>query len=533
MSKTTIPYSQTRFFSNLMLDYLENKEHLKPFFNRFPEIENFEKQAKEKTQNYPLKNRKALVKALEEQYNLVNSCENTKRNINLLKNENTFTITTGHQLNLFTGPLYFLYKIVSAINLAKQLKEAYPNKNFVPVYWMASEDHDFEEINYFNFRGKKIKWHKEASGAVGELETNGLNDVLKIYSKELGLGDNAAELIKWFEDAYLKHENLADATFYLANQLFGEHGLVILDANKKALKNLFVPQIKDEILNRKSFQTINQTNERLEQLNKNYKIQVNPREINFFYNTKNSRERIVYQNNKYEVLNTSISFSEEALINDIENNSENYSPNVVLRPLYQEVILPNLCYIGGGGEMAYWFQLKDNFEAFQTTFPILLLRNSVLIQTKNQSQKLAALNLNIKDLFLEPHQLRKKVVLNVSEIEVDFSQQKEFLKAQFKSLYDIAKKTDKSFIGAVAAQEKKQINGLDNLEKRLLKAQKRKFKDATERAILLQQHLFPNGSLQERQENFSSLYLEYGEDLIPKLLHNLEPLKPEFTVLTF
>src|SRR5690606_14331141 len=112
---------------------------------------------------------------------------------------------TGHQLNLFTGPLYFLYKIVSAINLAKQLKSAYPEYNFVPVYWMATEDHDFAEINFFNFRNKKIQWNRESAGPVGRFTTEGLDAVLDIFSKELGVGNNAVYLKSLFEKAYLNH----------------------------------------------------------------------------------------------------------------------------------------------------------------------------------------------------------------------------------------------------------------------------------------------------------------------------------------
>ncbi|MGB1211393.1 MAG: bacillithiol biosynthesis protein BshC, partial [Lacinutrix venerupis] len=204
----------------------------------------------------------------------------------------------------------------------------------------------------------------------------------------------------------------------------------------------------------------------------------------------------------------------------------------ILRPLYQEVILPNLCYIGGGGELAYWFQLKSNFKAHHVVFPMLLLRNSVLIKTKQQAQKLEKLNISNKDIFLKRESFINKKVREISNIDIDFSPQINHLKNQFKDLYNLAKQTDESFVGAVSAQEKKQINGLQNLEKRLLTAQKRKLKDHVMRITDLQNELFPNKSLQERNTNFSELYLEFGEDLIPELIKNLKPLDGEFTVLT-
>ena len=145
---------------------------------------------------------------------------------------------------MFTGPLYFLYKIISTINLTEQLKSEYPDYNFVPVYWMASEDHDFEEINFFNYKGKKIQWNSKQTGAVGHFNTNGLEDVYEVVAAEFGSGKFAEQLKAWFKNAYLNHNNLADATRYLANELFGEYGLVVVNAVDKDLKSLFIPQLK-------------------------------------------------------------------------------------------------------------------------------------------------------------------------------------------------------------------------------------------------------------------------------------------------
>ena len=253
MPNDCISYQKSGYFTKLIIDYLDEKPELKTLYNRFPKIENFKNQIDEKAKNYPIENRKVLVESLENQYKEFSITEVVADNIKLLKKHNTFTITTGHQLNLFTGPLYFLYKIIATINLCKELKQEYPEFNFVPIYWMATEDHDFQEINHFNFKNVKIKWNCDSKGPVGRLSTNGLEAVLQVFASELGIGQNATFLKELFENSYLKHDSLADATRFLANELFGNKGLLILDGDNQSLKKLFAPFIKKELLLQTSF----------------------------------------------------------------------------------------------------------------------------------------------------------------------------------------------------------------------------------------------------------------------------------------
>jgi len=298
------------------------------------------------------------------------------------------------------------------------------------------------------------------------------------------------------------------------------------------LKKEFIPFIETELLNQTSFKAVTETIEDLNNYSEGYKAQVNPREINLFYLNENLRERIVFEDHIYKVVNTAITWTKEEILDEVRHYPERFSPNVIMRPLYQEVILPNLCYIGGGGELAYWFQLKKYFNTVNVPFPVLLLRNSVLIQTESQSKKLENLNISKEDIFLKRSAFINKKVREISNIDIDFSEQKKHLAQQFESMYKLAEDTDKSFLGAVKAQEVKQLQGLEHLENRLLKAQKRKLKDAVSRMTDLQTELFPGGSLQERNTNFSEFYLEYGEQLLPNLIENLQPLKGDFLLLT-
>ncbi len=529
MPSDCIPFKKTNYFSSLICDYLDEKTEVQPFYNRFPNLENFEAQFTEKQQSFSAANRKVLVTALQHQYDTIDVTTATEENMALLKESTTFTITTGHQLNLFTGPLYFLYKIVSTINLTKVLKEKHPNHNFVPIYWMATEDHDFDEINYFNLFGKKLQWNREDGGAVGVFDTKGLDKVLEVFAAEIGMGTNAERLTSLFEEAYVKHNTLSEATRYLANALFGDYGLVILDGDDPALKKLFIPYAEKELLEQTAYNTVTPKAKDLGDLG--YKVQVNPREINLFYLADGLRERIIEKEGKYFVNETDIEWSESEIIKHLYEVPERFSPNVMMRPLYQEVILPNLCYIGGGGELAYWFELKEYFNAVGVPFPMLLLRNSVLIQTKKQAEKIEKLEISDIELFLKPHELINRKVRRISDIDINFEPQRKHLKEQFEGMYALAEQTDVTFYNAIKAQEVKQIKGLDVLEKRLLKAQKRKLGDHVKRLTAIQNELFPGESLQERKTNFSEFYLEFGEDLIPNLIEHLDPLKGEFLIL--
>lgn len=524
MPTDCISYQKTGYFSKLIVDYLDGKPEIQSLYNRFPELENFDAQIAEKAKNYSIENRLILAEALKNQNKNFTISAATQTNIELIKSEKTYTITTGHQLNLFSGPAYFIYKIASTINLCKQLKQKYSEYNFVPIYWMATEDHDFEEINHFHLKNQNIKWKKESFGPVGRIATDGLEEVFDAFSETIGAGETAEYLKKLFKKTYLEHTNLADATRYFANELFKTEGLVIIDGDDKSLKSLFAPYAKDELINKNSFAAVSKTITQL----KDYEVQVNPRAINLFYIEDDLRERIIFENNIYKVNTTEIEFSETEILEELTNSPEKFSPNVILRPLYQEVILPNLAYIGGGGEIAYWLELKNNFEIQKVTFPILMLRNSFIIATEKQISKLAKLGLSFEALFLSKQELINLKTKEYSNLKIDFSKQKETLKKQFSELLKMAEQTDKSFIGAVKAQEAKQIKGLENLEKRLLKAEKKVHFEKIARTTELQNQLFPNGNLQERISNFSAFY---SEEFVSKIIAQSNPLETQIKLI--
>jgi len=505
-----IPYSKTKQFSNLVIDYLSNDEKLKPFISNFPNIDSFEKQIFEK-QNYPV-NREVLVSVLKEQNKEFNLTEISNNNIDLLSYEDSFTVTTGHQLCLFTGPLYFMYKIISIINLVEKLKEKYPTNNFVPIFWMATEDHDFEEIKSINLFGKKVVWESNQDGAVGKMNLKGLAKIIKELKTKLRDNDNASYLIELFQNTYLNHNTLADATRYLVNELFGKYGIVVLDGDDKKLKREFVPVMKNDILDHSYKNIIEETTSRLSE---SYKSQAFFRDINFFKLSEGKRELIT----------AGIAESE------IENHPELFSPNVLMRPLYQESILPNIAYIGGGAEVAYWMQLRDVFTNENIPMPLLVLRNSAMLISDKKAQKFRSFGFKLEDLFLDDHQLQKNFILNKDKSLVSLESVKSDLEKLYMNL--LTKTNDLGMQNSINSFYTKQYNQLTQFEQKLIRIEKNKHEYAIRQIGRIKAHLFPENSLQERFDNFIPYYLKDGIKFIEMLKDNLNPLDTNFVVLSY
>ena len=510
-----ITFKDANSLSKLPFDYLYNTKKLNSFISDIPTIESFENQIK----NRQPVNRNLLVKELKKQN--LNLNKKSIKNIDLLSKNNTFTVTTGHQICLFTGPLYSVYKIISTINLTKQLKEKYPNKNFVPVFWMATEDHDFEEINHIHLFNTKISWETNQKGPVGRFELNDITPFLNEIKEKLGAPEKDIQtLISFYENS----TNLAEATRKIIDSLFGEFGLVILDADSIELKKEMVSVFENELVNQQTFEKINETSDNLKNLG--YKTQVTPREINIFYQKNGLRERITEKNKIYKILNTNISFTKEEILSELKNHPERFSPNVVLRPIYQEKILPNLAYIGGPGEIAYWFQLKNSFDYHQIDFPILVLRNSVILLKQNVLKKIKKLPFNTEEYFKSEHELVKQFVGEVSDIS--FENEITELEKVFELAKEKAIRIDFSLERTVIGELKKAQNSINLIQNKVEKAEKRKNETSINQIKGIKNTLFPNNSFQERVNNLIEFY---SPNLIKNLIDNLISLEDNITLI--
>lgn len=518
MNKATVEPDCTGQFSSFFMDYIRQKPALSPFFNQFPKIENFAKIIEER--KFDVKKREVLVKVLLSQYSEVENKGQTIAQIEKLGYENTFSVTTGHQLNLFTGPLYFIYKIVTTINLAQKLKETYPKFDFVPVYWMASEDHDFDEINYFKLDGKKYQWQTEQKGPVGDFK---LEESFKEFMKTVTFAPS------FLKEAYLSSNTLSEAVRKYVHHLFGEKGLVVVDGNDTNFKRQFIPVIREDLTQGSPHDLVNVQTAKLDALG--YKSQIFPRPINFFYMEAGLRERIEKKGEQYFVLNTDLKFEEEEFLAMVENSPEKFSPNVVLRPLYQEQILPNLAYVGGPAEVIYWLQLKSMFDHFETPFPAVMPRNFAAVLDAPIVKKIKKLNLSHQDLFRDFTDWKKEYVSKHSNVDIHLDVEKKQLAEVFEHSTMSAKSIDPTLENAFASAKVRTAKILEQLSVKVRKAEERKFNEELDRMKAIQAYLSPGGSPQERVENFLKFYLS-DNDFVEKLFDLFDPFDFDFMVLT-
>jgi bacillithiol synthase len=520
MQLKKLAFADTKSFSPFFLDYIQQKDSLKPFYHRFPEVKNFKDQIVDKSKSFPQSTRDVLVSVLEKQYKLLTPSDAVKKNIASLSGSKTFTVTTGHQLNIFTGPLYFIYKIVTVINTCAKLKAAYPEYTFVPVYWMASEDHDYDEIKYFRLYGKKYVWETQQKGAVGRFNTTGLDQI----AKELPGG---AQL---FADAYQKSKTLGDAVRHYVNSLFGNEGLVVVDADDGALKSTIRNVIVDDVLRCNTLKHVDLTNEALSK--SDYKLQVFCRDINFFYLDKDLRSRIEKNGETYQVLETDLKFSAKQIEDLVEKEPEKFSPNVILRPLYQETILPNLAYVGGPAEVVYWLQLKNIFDYYKIPFPILMPRNFALVIDQPTLRKFEKTGLDLPMLFEEKNYIFNSWILKNSNHNLTVGTERTTAQKIFEDLRKRAESIDKTLAPFVGAEGKRILNSLEKIERKMLRAEKRQQSDKLRQIEAVKDTLFPGGSLQERTDNFLNFY-QQDNQFLSRLIQLFDPFDFKFNVLLY
>ena len=531
MSKSSkhIPFSSTHVFSKLINDYLEGKGNAMDFVQYAPNVDGY-KAAIEGRKKYPI-NRVLLFDVLTKQYSNLTQEKAVNDQIALLKKDSTFVVTTAHQPNLFTGPLYFFYKIIHAMQLAASLKATFPEYDFVPVYYMGSEDADLDEVGTFNLDQKKCQWVTKQTGAIGRMQVDDallvLLKQLESYWSILPQGQKALEILK---DAYQKGKTISEATLSFVHAFFGSKGLLILQPDDATLKAAFIPVLEKELMSGFSHEAIQPT---IAALSKDYHVQSEGRSINLFYLKDSIRARIEKQGDQFIVVDTDIQFTQAEIIAELHQHPERFSPNVILRGVYQETILPGVVFVGGGGELAYWMELKNVFQQVGVHYPLLQLRNSFLLIRQKQADQLAAMQFEEQDLFKPILELEVAYVKKYATQALDLQDQINHLTTLYTTIKNEVVKVDPT-LGTHAENLAQQAKAkLLSLEKKMVRAEKRKQSVDIQRIHRIKKELFPQDNLQEREEHFSKWVGQYDLSWIETIMEHSKGLESKFSIIKF
>ncbi len=523
-----IPYQHTGYFSKMVIDYLQQDEKIRPFYKHPVSIEGLKGaiKARKATQNY----RQLLFSVLQNQYKGFELTPTQQNNLDNLLLDNTFTITTAHQPNIFTGHLYFIYKILHTVKLAGELSVQMPENNFVPMFYMGSEDADLDELGHVYIDGERLTWDTKQTGAVGRMKVdNALLGLIDRMAGRLEVLPYGKEIIELFKNTYTLGTTIQQATLHLVNSLFNAVGLLVLIPDNANLKRPFNQVIKREITERFSHQLVEGT---AKKMGEHYKVQASGRELNLFYLLDDNRERIEFANNRFEVKSLQLKWTEKEIINEVDLHPERFSANVILRGVFQEMILPNIAFIGGGGEVAYWLVLKSVFEACDVPYPVIILRNSLLLARQSELQKIENLGFAVEDFFKPERTLLDNLVRRDSREQLTIGKERLAILAAYTQIKNFTDKIDYTLNDHVDALSVKVEKSLLELEKKMLRAEKQKFQAQQRQIKRLKEKLFPQNNLQERIDNIAEYYALYGKELLSSILENSLALDAKFTVLT-
>ena len=528
MIKETIPLEASGQFPRLILDYYSGREDMQVFYDYPPTLNGLKGRLEART--IQSCDRDLLSMAIEDQKGALEFSALQRKNLEALRSGKGYTVCTGHQLCLFTGPMFMLHKIASTISLAEHLnKEVGEEATIVPIFWLATEDHDIAEVDHAHLFNKTLTFNPGYEGPAGRMPLKGIEQVLNELAEILGDSEQAQSIMAKVRASYSENHNLAQATSHFVNTLFAESGLLILDADRRELKRPFMDMMIMELEESFVSTSMEPTLKMLE--SRGEKVQATPREVNLFYMRDDLRSRIIEEDGEYSTAEGGYHWEKEVIMAELESHPERFSPNVVFRPLYQELLLPNLAYIGGPGELSYWLQLKGGFHALGWTMPVLILRDSLIWLDAKSLEKWTSSGFEVKDLFRSEDELQKTYALTHAEEDVDLLAEKETLIHHFDKLIEKSSRVDNGLVQFAKAERQRLENAVDTLEKKMVRAEKKKQSDALGRITQLKHKFFPDGALQERKENFLPLWLRYGDSYFNELHSQCNPLEPGVKVI--
>lgn len=538
----TIEYSDLPGFQNLFLDYINEFENVSKFFEKnFRSNADFETTFTE-LENYDRPHRTEMVKIIRNQYEKLNLSKQTESNISSLSSKKTFAVVTGQQVSLFGGPMYTIYKTITTIKLSNLLNEKYSDYHFVPIFWMEADDHDYEEVSSSNILDKKNDFCKITyddgleeetnRGSVGKIIFNkNINLAIDDLSDALRDNDFKGEVLELISDCYKEGTTFKDAFKMLMFNLFDEYGLILFDPQDSSAKNLLIPIFEKEINNFSTHTTTNVLQSA--ELEEVYHAQVKVKPINLFFSDEAGRHLIEPTEEGFRFKGRRKKLNEEEILNLLYFDPSAFSPNVLLRPVCQDFLLPTAVYVGGPSEISYFAQVLPNYSFFNVTTPILFPRSSATILEQRQLAVIDKFNLSLSDFTYEESSLIEKVIKQISEFNFEelFSKSESEIKATLNDLKEKLLTVDVSLTQPIEKSIIRIDQTLSTLKGKSQSAEERKHQTVIAQLQKVRNVINPNNALQERELNFIYFANKYGIDIIKWIFNELKTNMIEHQVL--
>ncbi|MBI3765791.1 MAG: bacillithiol biosynthesis cysteine-adding enzyme BshC, partial [Ignavibacteriales bacterium] len=516
-------------FSLLFCDYLNDFQRVHHYFETdFHSLQQIPKLADRLRQHYS--HRSLLVEILTEQNQKFGVGVSTLENIKHLADEKTFAVVTGQQLGILGGPLYTVYKAITAIKLSKQLSVNFPEYKFVPVFWLESEDHDFEEVNKVGILSTehvptKIEYLPHGKplqknpGPIGELRLDGyLDSFYDQLQKSLGNSEFKKPLVELLASAYKPEASFEQAFAVLMNTLFDGEGLIFISPNDKRLKTLLAPIFQKEI---QEFPRVSQLIiQQSAELENRYHAQIKTKALNLFHFFKGGRYFIEPREHDFSLRGTRHFIPKDELLRIATETPELLSPNVALRPICQDTILPTVAYVAGPSEIAYFAQLKSVYQYFGITMPMIYPRASTTILEEKIERIMEKYELDILDFFGDPEKVNNRVIELASEVRVDemFQSAIQRVNDQVNEMRFGLNYIDSTLLGALETTRSKLEFQLHALREKTMAAQKQKHEVALRQVQKASHSIFPNKNFQERELSIVHFMNKHGLEFVRWLL---------------
>ncbi|WP_337872978.1 bacillithiol biosynthesis cysteine-adding enzyme BshC [Ignavibacterium sp.] len=519
--------------NNLFLDYLYEFENVAEFYKynfrdkeKYPDI--FRNILKKKTLS-----EFNISKLIEEQYKeFTEASEKTRKHIKLLDTPKTLAVITGQQLGILGGPLYTIYKIITAIKLSSQLNERFVDFNFVPVFWMESDDHDFNEVHKINILNNDnnivtLKYKEDVSddeirSSVGSLIFDeSFTDFINQLEQSLRSTEFKDKIILKIKEIYKPRKTFKQSFRELLFWLFDEYGLIIFDPSidevKKALKPIFLFEINNFRAHTQKLVSVSATLEEV------YHAQVKVKPVNLFYHIDSGRHSIEPVDEIFKLKRKRKQFTKEEIITEINEHPERFSPNVLLRPITQDYLFPTAFYVAGPSEVSYFAQIHPLYEFFDIEPPIIYPRPSATLIEKSIVSFMEKYDLTMRDVFLGTEQLKEKILSSVAENNIDeiFEDAVKNINLVFDDLKEKLFSVDKTISDSSNRYREKVLYSINELKSKTEKAYESRFEVILRQISKLSNLLYPNENLQERELNYFYFANKFGESFYKKLYDEL------------